>query len=192
MEPQLHGTLGNSRKSWALPCLNALTVNKFITTDAAHAYLQRSAAKMYSNSFLFIKGWKTAPSVPLIMLLWLEDHQLIFLLIRVYFRISIISKSAKPFYFWRWNYKKQTKKQEIKLKQLSGKYVHIKMKWKISHQTAPHLNVLTSCHSKCRFSHSPNSSLHQCETQIPPHVCHFSGKRRQQVIEKLFPVNTKR
>lgn len=31
---------------WASPCQDALTVNKFIGTKAAHAYLQRSAAKM--------------------------------------------------------------------------------------------------------------------------------------------------
>lgn len=44
-------------------------------------YLQRSAAKMYSSSFLDNRGWNTLPSVPFIMLLWLEDHHDISLLI---------------------------------------------------------------------------------------------------------------
>jgi len=41
------------------------------------AYRHRSAAKMYRSSFLERKVWKTLPSVPLIMLLWLDDHQFI-------------------------------------------------------------------------------------------------------------------
>lgn len=106
---------------WALPGLHALSANKCMTTEAARAYLHRSAAKMYSNSFLVIKGWKTAPSVPLIMLLWLDDHQLILLLRRADFRISAVSNSTTLFLIFDIKTPK-TKKNEGS-------------KWKISHQT---------------------------------------------------------
>lgn len=46
------------------------------TEKARHkTYRHKSAAKMYSSSSLDSSGWNTLPSVPLIMLLWFDDHQ---------------------------------------------------------------------------------------------------------------------